>query len=462
MKNQGSKSKPGGPGSRTSKSHSGSSHSGSSHSGSSSDASRSSARKLTILAPEGRHYSCSECPARCCSSPWGIPVSPDEYERISADDLAKERLDARGFAILRAGVLPMREVHKRLECVFLDDDMLCSLHKKHGHEFIPAPCQAYPFGFSKNEAGQSVALLSRYCPSIRDDRGEAVEPLLPAKLEQAGGARPLGPKLGLRSGRVLGPEGMGLVTEAWRAELREESLDPVSALVRTYVALDALDETLPKVKSPSAAEIQSALDSARALALERTLPLSARGAERSPLHARVLYAYLLGGLSYPSRVLLAHRTTKIGFFERVRALGNRLAFLFGFGKVDLYLAGARVPVGNIRHVSPFLRAPLGRIVSDYLCEVLLRRQGMARQSYFSRVLVDLALMTLLVSRHARAAAAGRGAPEVTEADVREGIGIAELLFSHQGEEAQSAVLQTLRLKLMASEKDFRALVESEL
>ncbi len=420
------------------------------------------ARRLAILAPEGRHYSCSECPARCCSSPWGIPVSPEEYTRITSDDDARARLDARGLAILRAGVLPMREVDRRLQCVFLDGDMLCSLHKKHGHQFIPAPCQAYPFGFSQNEAGQSVALLSRYCPSIRDDRGAPVEPLLPEKLEQAGGARPLGPKLGLRSGRVLGPSGMGQISEAWRAELRDEALDPVSALMRIYALLDALDETLPKVKSPGAPEVRTALDAARALSLERTWPLTARGTKRPPFNARVLYAYLLGGLCYPSRVLLAHRTEKLGFFERVRALGNRLAFLFGFGTVDLYLAGARVPVGRIGRVRPFLGAPLGRVVSDYLSEVLLRRQGMARQTYFFRVLVDLALMTIVVSRHARAAAAGRGAPEVTEADVREGIGIAELLFSHQGEGAQSAVLQTLRLKLMASEKDFRALVESEL
>lgn len=420
------------------------------------------ARQLPILAPEGRHYSCSECPARCCSSPWGIPVSPEEFARISADEIAQERLDARGLAILRAGVLPMREVDRRLQCVFLDGDMLCSLHKKHGHEFIPAPCQAYPFGFSENEAGQSVALLSRYCPSIRDDRGDPIEPLLPEKFHQAGGARPLGPKLGLRSGRVLGPEGMGLITESWRAELGDESLDPLSALMRTYVQLDALDETLPKTKSPSGSEIQTALEGARGLAAERRQPLTARGPKPPPFNARVLYAYLLGGLCYPSRVLLAHRTKKIGLFERVRALGNRLAFLFGVGKVDLYLAGARVPVGKIARVRPFLGAPLGRVVSEYLREVLLRRQGMARQTYFFRVLVDLALMAIVISRHARAAAAGRGAPEVTEADVREGIGIAELLFSHQGEGAQSAVLQTLRLKLMASEKDFRAVVESEL
>src|SRR6187549_2508363 len=148
-------------------------------------------RTLRVLVPEGQRYDCSSCPARCCTSPWGIPVSAEEIERIVGDDLARGRLDARQERILRAGVLPMIERDRSLRCVFLDDDLLCSLHKAHGHEFIPATCQAYPFGFQTHESGRPVALLSRYCPSIRDRRGAEIEPMLPKKLEQAGGARPL-------------------------------------------------------------------------------------------------------------------------------------------------------------------------------------------------------------------------------------------------------------------------------
>jgi lysine-N-methylase len=99
----------------------------------------------------------------------GVPVTKEESDRILGDEEAAARLGARGTAILRAGVLPMREHKEKLACLFLDDDLLCRLHKRHGHEFIPAPCLAFPFGFSENEKSQPVALLSRYCPSIRDN-----------------------------------------------------------------------------------------------------------------------------------------------------------------------------------------------------------------------------------------------------------------------------------------------------
>jgi lysine-N-methylase len=115
---------------------------------------------LAIIYPEGQKYACRDCPARCCTSAWGTPVTPEECERILSDDDARFRLGERGSAILRAGVLPMREKDEQLACMFLDDDMLCSLHRKHGHEFLPATCQAYPFGFSMNEKRQPVVLAS--------------------------------------------------------------------------------------------------------------------------------------------------------------------------------------------------------------------------------------------------------------------------------------------------------------
>jgi lysine-N-methylase len=412
-------------------------------------------RSLRILVPEARQYDCSACPARCCTSPWGIPVSPQEIERIVGDEGARGRLDARQERILRAGVLPMVERERSLRCVFLDEDLLCSLHKAHGHAFIPATCQAYPFGFQSHESGHPVALLSRYCPSIRDNRGGQIEPMLPQKLEQAGGARPLTAGLGLRSGRVLGREHFTWLVDAWRDVMGSVSVP--EALVRIFEATDRFDEGLARGEGTlSLAEVEAAWRAARA---DDAIVLKPR---RHTFAGRLLLAYLLGGLCYPSRVLLPHRTRARSFGERVRALGNRLAWLFSLGRVDLYLVPSPVPVARMARVESVFAGPHAVVVADYLREVLWRRQGMHRKTYLHRILVDLGLMTVVISRHAKAAAAARGAVRVDEHEVREAIGIAELLFSHQADQAEGLLLSTLRMKLLSDERQFRRLLSAEL
>lgn len=411
-------------------------------------------KALPIIYPEGQKYACRDCPARCCSSSWGIPVTSEECERIMSDDEARERLGERGAAILKAGVLPMREKDEQLACVFLDEDLLCSLHKKHGHEFIPAPCQAYPFGFSMNEKQQPVALASRYCPSIRDNRGEEIEELLQEKFEQVGGAPEMSPKMGLRSGRVLPRHQYVMVIEAWAQALRSGT-NAGLALAQIFDLTDAVDERLPKTKQPQDKEIGLALTEAQELEVP---PL--KGGKLT-FGGRMLVAHLLGGICFPSRVMLAHRMTPIRFWEKVGSWGNRLRWLFSWGKVKLLFVEKPVRVAGITKVSPFLSSEMGRLVSEYLVELITRRQGMAKQAYLHRVIVDLALMTALISRYARAAASAEGLTVVNEAHVREGIGIAELLFSHQGDSGQSMVLHQLRLLLMSNRDDFRRLLAAE-
>jgi len=349
----------------------------------------------------------------------------------------------------------MVERDRNLRCVFLDDDLLCSLHKAHGHAFIPASCQAYPFGFQENETGRPVALLSRYCPSIRDNRGTDIAPLLPEKLEQAGGARPLAPSMGLRSGRVLPSEQFAWLVDAWREVLARMPVP--QALVQLFEATDRFDEALAApLATRSPALVSAAWDAAQQ---GPTVELTAR---RRSFSARILLAYLLGGLSYPSRVLLPHRTGKSTLLERLRALANRLAWLAGWGSVDLYLVPRAVPLRRLGRVGSVLRGPHSSIVAEYLREVLWRRQGLHRKTYLHRILVDLALMAVVIAQHAKAAAASRSDNEASEADVREAIGVAELLFSHQSDQAEGPVLSTLRLKLLSDERHFRQLLAAEL
>jgi lysine-N-methylase len=414
------------------------------------------AASLTVIHPEGRKYACRDCPARCCTSSWGIPVSEEERERILADEGARFRLGDRGAAILRAGVLPMREREGRLACLFLDEeDLLCSLHKQHGHEFIPAACQAFPFGFSENEHGQPVALLSRYCPSIRDNYGEPVEEVIDDKLKQAGGAHPMSEKMGLRSGRVLPRDQYVAVVETWKEFLGEDS-DVVHSLVRIYDFTDALDESLPRAKRPNGVELSQAITVARE-------PKSAPPVRaKLSFGARMFVAHLLGGLCYPSRVMLAHRMHPVTFSETVSSWMNRLAWLFGWGTVRLLFVELPVKIGRVKRVEPCLSGASGRLVADYLMELIDRRQGMGKQTYLSRVIVDMALMTTLISRYARSSAAAEGLHQVEPRHVKEAIGVAELLFSHQGDAGQSTVLHQFRLFLMSNRDDFRRLLAAEI
>jgi hypothetical protein len=87
---------------------------------------------------------------------------------------------------------------------------------------------------------------------------------------------------------------------------------------------------------------------------------------------------------------------------------------------------------------------------------------MHKKTYLHRLLVDLGLMAVVISQHAKAAAAARRVRHASEAEVREAIGVAELLFSHQADHAEGLVLSTLRLKLLSDEEQFRRLLSAEL
>jgi lysine-N-methylase len=262
-------------------------------------------------------------------------------------------------------------------------------------------------------------------------------------------------KMAQRSGRDLPRAHYVRLVEEWQEFLRSEDQSPPAALARLYDLTDEVDEALPKTKRPDNQEFEEALTKARAVA---TTSLE-RG--RLSFGGRMLVAHLLGGICYPSRVMLAHRLKRVTWSERIGSWMNRLSWLFGWGKVRLLFVDVPVRMRRAHKVKPFLGADLGRLVSDYLLEILDRRQGMAKQTYLSRVVVDLALMTALISRYARAAASADDGV-VQEKHVREGIGVAELLFSHQGDSGQSTVLHQLRLVFMSNRKDFRRLLAAEL
>jgi lysine-N-methylase len=346
----------------------------------------------------------------------------------------------------------MVERARQLQCAFLDDDQLCAVQKKHGHSALPAACQAFPFGFMQDEEKRPVAQLSRYCPSIRENYGEPIARVLASKLTQAGGAKPLTVRMGLKSGRTLPQEQYLLLAAAWREVLRG---NVAAAVLRAYHLTDRFDELLPS-SSSSRAEAEAALTKAR----DASAPELVR-AKRPSFSARLLFALVLGGLSYPVRVILDSAVRRPGTLTRWRAAWTKLQWFLGLGRVDLLHVERPVALGRIDDVAPFLDAPAAEPIHAYLRELIDRRQLFARQTYLARALVELGLAVTVISRYARARASAEGLTAVRPSDVAEGIGVAELTLSHQSAEREGYVLSQLRLKLMSDPDAFRQLLASE-
>jgi lysine-N-methylase len=414
-----------------------------------------SGRRKTSLAiaysPEQR-YECRDCPARCCRT-WSVPVSPEVAHRAIHDPELRARLHGRAPAILAGGTLPMVEKDRQLTCVFLDEDDRCAFHKKYGHEALPAACQAYPFGFVKSERGAIQTLVSRRCPSIRDGYGEPLtQRRVEEKLAQAGGARSLAARMGLKSGRTLVLEHYTRLADVWRELFVDH---PIEAVVTAYELTDALDAAIEQPE-PDTKSFVDSLDTAR----ERTPRARLSPRKKPRFLARLFFAHTLGALSYPSRLLTDAAALRPTLGQKLGALWNRLTWLLGFGSADLLYVERPVPIRAIERVPRFLGGELGARVNEYLREVVERRQLFTRQTYLTRVLVDLGLIAALVSRFARASAAAHERGEVALSDVLEGIGVAELLVTHQlGSE--SAVLANLRLRLMSEPETFRDFLASE-
>lgn len=414
--------------------------------------------RILVKAPGDQTFECRDCPARCCRMPWRICFSEEETSRYLDEPFVRERAGAAGVTVLARGTLPVREVDRGVQCVFLDDDLLCALQKKFGHAYIPRACQTFPFGFVTDENDSVTANVSQLCPSIRDNYGEPIGPQVEAKLAQRGGPQRMSTALAARDGTILKRPQYLAIANHWRNELADGS--PASALARLYDRTSALERLLPPgVAKPADDEVMEALRRA----LEHDDETLARR-ERSSWHARLLFSFLLGNLCYPSRVRLDHRADRgrLPLAQALRAFGNKVAWLLELGTVDLLFIDRPVPLARVRRVARFLDTERAAPIRDYLRLALDRRQVFSEPRHLMAVLLDLALATVVISRFARCRAAAAGLDEVRDEDVREGIGVAELvLLAHASLGDQGRLLKNLRWLLLTHREKFRGLLASE-
>jgi Fe-S-cluster containining protein len=114
--------------------------------------------QIELHIPPGINYECTSC-GRCCSG-WAVPMTQDDYERISATDWAGVHESYAGKELFRQLKKHESEgtpyTHKIVSetgvCPFLVDN-LCFMHSQHGAEFKPSICQLFPYCFSQTPTG---------------------------------------------------------------------------------------------------------------------------------------------------------------------------------------------------------------------------------------------------------------------------------------------------------------------
>lgn len=128
---------------------------------------------MSLNFPAGQHYDCVQC-GRSCQAGWDIPVEEAVRQRIDGHFLTLRVIQERGSAYLekKSGpVLNMTPTNPR--CGFLEDDMLCGLHKHLGVEAKPNTCRLFPYILSETPDGVFVG-VSYSCTGARQNAGRAL------------------------------------------------------------------------------------------------------------------------------------------------------------------------------------------------------------------------------------------------------------------------------------------------
>lgn len=421
---------------------------------------------MKFLSPPNQRFACRDCPARCCRLPWRIRLTAEESQRYLADAWVRERIGAEGTRVLEGQVLPLRRDAQGVACVFLDDDELCSLQKRFDHAAIPQSCQAFPFGFVKDESGAVVVQLSELCPSIRDNTGELVAPQLAKKLKQKGEVGAMAKTMMTSRGAPLTQRQTLGVARNWEECLGQEG-SVADILARLYDVLQAFDTTLEASQTAHSAGgvTEAEVNEAFRLAV-KVQPQALTPREKNTFYARALFAVILGRFCSPSRHCVTHgvggaRPTRWG---AIYSLWSKLVWFLGWGTVDLLWVGKPVRLSRVARVERFLAAESGSLVREYLLRVVRRRQIFCTEpKSLLGLWIELAFAAVIISHFARCHAAAENRRTVLSADVQEGISIAELgLLNHSSVSAQGGLAAQLVGLMIRSRESFRGLLEGEL
>lgn len=127
--------------------------------------------------PEGINFDCTGC-GNCCFE-WPVPVTRDDFDRISAYAKGESVDTNQLFRVLKVADEKLRVFSHSLEkrddglCLFLAEDKRCRLHADHGIDAKPAMCRLFPYTFTKTPSG-TYASVSFAATGVLFNSGKAL------------------------------------------------------------------------------------------------------------------------------------------------------------------------------------------------------------------------------------------------------------------------------------------------
>lgn len=385
---------------------------------------------------EGQHFACRDCPSRCCKN-WTVDISLADRTRFEKEAWVRERLKETGASFISLGpdhfLLPTREIKQQLQCAFLEDDGLCGLHKRFGHDFLASTCQTFPFDFVEGEGGEVIVVTSQVCPSIRDNYGEALEGILAKKFEEAGSvARKQSPHLILGTKTRLSLRQYSEVFREWEKILLKDPCLPL-ALALCIRFEEDLAARLASQEEVSDAEFSAKMEEARLeLPKIRPIVLAELLFESRNYHhvARVLLAFSCLPLSYPfrSRVLF-QGIRKLLFLQGLfRCLVNLLA---SRGEIDIVYLGEHIPLGKELWEKKVLGKNQWPEIRDYFARALRRRKFSMEPRKLGDILFLFTMSLSSYGFYAKLRAANHGRELPDRNDFKEALSTVEMSVLHQ-------------------------------
>lgn len=132
-----------------------------------------------LVLPDGINYECTGC-GKCCGG-WAIPMTQDDYERITAVNWGEKHDKFKNQNLFRElkdyemantpysyAIKPGVDGH----CPFLVDN-LCFIHSLNGPKFKPSICQLFPYSFNQTPTG-TYATISFVSMGAINNSGKAL------------------------------------------------------------------------------------------------------------------------------------------------------------------------------------------------------------------------------------------------------------------------------------------------
>ncbi len=328
-------------------------------------------QRLELAVPDGQKYSCRMC-GGCCRW-WRIEVTPAERDRLLAHDWASESPRLEGIKLFEETKARDRwegRIQTALldgQCVFLEGDGLCLIHKTLGLDAKPAGCRRFPVRLAVTPGG--ILMGADYaCQAVILNLGEPFE-------ELAGGIREQLAWRGLGMAQTSATEiesalipGMAL---PWPAYMEVESalleiLGKAGYLVTTRLA--AAGELLSAMAIDwSGRRVVERDDAQKWLSKERgrdySRPFLAAKASHSPVSLAVSsLAPAIGNLEVPHSPASPMGSAAIGYAMAVAAEEGVLYLSTLDATVDLSAAGRVACDMDDAKFDDYLRRFLGSYV----------------------------------------------------------------------------------------------------